>query len=306
MATDNPYLTNRQSANALPDAAAAGATSLDAAQGDASSKGSRLTGSAKAQQKVGEVVEGAQETVAPVIEGAQDKVGQVVEGAKQQTTTLLSARKDQAADTLYTVAHVLRQAGQQLREQDQAPVGQLADTAATRVESVSGYLHDRDVRQIVDDTEGFARQRPAVFVGGAVTLGLLAARFLKSSRRQQQAKAAQSASTALVPAASSTAVIPADTAPAAPAPAAPTPASAPNASGAPGSTTSATPATSATSATPGAVRVSSDQVTPATVAGASTLGAGTSPGAGNRAVEDDVRQAGGGAVGSTQRTTPRS
>ncbi len=141
------------------------------------------TNSNQSRPKVGEIVEGAQATAGQVVEGAQEKVGQVVDQAKQQTNSFLTARKDQTADTLYTVAHALRQTGQQLREQDHAPIGGYADQAATEVERVYSYLHGRDVRRIVDDTEGFARQRPALFVGGGLALGLLAARFLKSSKR---------------------------------------------------------------------------------------------------------------------------
>jgi len=131
-----------------------------------------------------QVIDQTQQTAGQVVDDAQEKVGQVVDQAKQQTTSLLASRKDQVADTLSTVAHALRQTGQQLREQEQAPVAGLADQVATRVESVSGYLQGRDVRQIVDDTEDVARQRPAVFVGGALALGVLAARFLKSSKRK--------------------------------------------------------------------------------------------------------------------------
>ena len=138
-----------------------------------------------------QVIDQTQQTAGQVVDQAQEKVGQVVDQAKQQTTSLLASRKDQAADTLSTVAQALRQTGQHLREQEQEPVAGLADQVATRVESVSGYLHGRDVRQLVDDTEDFARQRPAVFVGGALALGVLAARFLKSSRRKATTPAGQ-------------------------------------------------------------------------------------------------------------------
>ncbi len=138
-----------------------------------------------------QVIDQTQQTAGQVVDQAQEKVGQVVDQAKQQTTSLLASRKDQATDTLSTVAQALRQTGQHLREQEQAPVAGLADQVATRVESVSGYLHGRDVRQLVDDTEDFARQRPAVFVGGALALGVLAARFLKSSRRKVTTPAGQ-------------------------------------------------------------------------------------------------------------------
>jgi hypothetical protein len=36
---------------------------------------------------------------------------------------------------------------------------------------------------LIDDVEDFARREPAVFIGGAIAIGLVAARFLKSSRR---------------------------------------------------------------------------------------------------------------------------
>jgi len=183
VATQNPSLTDDQDTGATsPRTPAASASS--ATPSATSADAPRLSGSARTQQKVDQVIDQAQEAVGPVVEGAQEKVGQVVDQAKQQTTSLLASRKDQAAGTLYTVAHALRQTGQQLREQEQAPVAGLVDQAATQVENVSGYLHGRDVRQLVDETEDFARQRPAVFVGGALALGVLAARFLKSSRRK--------------------------------------------------------------------------------------------------------------------------
>lgn len=294
MASQNPYLTSDESTPVTPAGTAGGASAGTTAKGGTSTSSPRLSGSAGAQQKVNQAIEGAQETVAPVVEGVQEKVGQVVDQAKQQTTSLLSTRKDQAAETLYTVAHVLRQGGQQLREQNQGPVGSLADTAATRVEGLSGYLRDRDVRQIVDETEGYARQHPGVFLGTAVTLGVLAARFLKSSRRQQQASTTQSSSTALVPTTASATGIPGyvDTA---------------GAALASDTTTSATTTTAATSPSAYAptaadlaggptVRVSSDEPSPAVVTGASY-------GAGALDIEDDARQAGGMAT-ATDPTTP--
>jgi hypothetical protein len=37
---------------------------------------------------------------------------------------------------------------------------------------------------LVGDVENFARRQPALFIGGALALGILAARFLKSSSQQ--------------------------------------------------------------------------------------------------------------------------
>jgi len=142
------------------------------------------------------------------------------------------------------------------------------------VESVSGYLHERDVRQIVDETEDFGRQRPAVFVGGALALGVLAARFLKSSKRKATTPPGQT-----IPA--ERALVEATPAPATPAPATPAPATQTASSATPPVPTdqaaygaSAPPDQAAYGATDTAgavapVRVTDDALIPPVVAGAS-------------------------------------
>lgn len=227
-----------------------------------------------------QVVDQAHQTAGQVVDGAQEKVGQVVDQAKQQTTALLATRKDQAAGALSTVGHALRQTGQQLREQEQTAIAGYADQAATQVERVSRYLQDRDMRQLVDDTEGFARQRPVVFVGGALTLGLLAARFLKSSQRKATTPPGQTipAERALI-----------ETSPSSTAQAA---------SGAPLPLDPATPSASDMAGT-APVRVSSDEPPPAVVAGGATSPDGSPSARGTRASAAAVRQAGGAAVEPT-------
>jgi hypothetical protein len=79
------------------------------------------------------------------------------------------------------VQSALRETAQQLRKQGQGSVGQYADKAADQVERFSGYLRETEVDQIMDEARGFARRRPALFLGGAVALGFFGTRFLKSS-----------------------------------------------------------------------------------------------------------------------------
>jgi hypothetical protein len=124
-----------------------------------------------------------------VVEQTQQKAGEVVDQAKQQATSQLSSQKDRAVDSLGTVADALRQTGNHLRQNDQQGIAQYADKAAERVEQFSGQLRGKDVQEIVRDVERYARQQPALFLGGAFVLGLLGARFLKSTaRRDEQAE----------------------------------------------------------------------------------------------------------------------
>jgi hypothetical protein len=63
--------------------------------------------------------------------------------------------------------------------------GVYVERAARQIERAATYVQDVDLGEIVDNVEDFARKRPAVFVGAAFALGIVAARFLKSSRRQR-------------------------------------------------------------------------------------------------------------------------
>ena len=121
-----------------------------------------------------------------VIDKAQELAGQVQQKATQRVESGLARGKSQAAETLNTVAQTLVSSGQQLRERNQENVSRYVDQVADRVQRVANYLQTTDVSEIVDSTEDFARRRPALFLGGAFALGLLGARFLKSSQKNVQ------------------------------------------------------------------------------------------------------------------------
>src|SRR5207302_1679962 len=91
------------------------------------------------------------------------------------------SQKEEAAGGLDTVADVLRQTSQQLRDRGQANVAPCVDALAEMSEGFSGYLRERDLEDLVGEVEEFARHQPALFFGSAFALGFLAARFLKSS-----------------------------------------------------------------------------------------------------------------------------
>ena len=117
---------------------------------------------------------------------AKEQAQQLVGSARQQTTERvysgLDAQKHRAADSLSSVAQTLRTSGQQLQGQ-QDGVSQYLNQAADRVEELAHYLHDREVGELVETVEDFARRQPVAFLGGAFALGVLGARFLRSSRQ---------------------------------------------------------------------------------------------------------------------------
>lgn len=134
----------------------------------------------------------AQQAAGQVVDQAQQVAGQVLDTAKEQTTNRVSAGKDQVATTVDAVAEAIRQSSQGLRDQNQTAVAGYAEQAADRLGGAATYLRERDVPQLIGEAENFARRQPAVFLGAAFGLGLLAARFLKSSRQQAQSQQTQS------------------------------------------------------------------------------------------------------------------
>src|SRR3954454_12540299 len=99
---------------------------------------------------------------------------------QQQASSALSSPKDRAADGMKSVIDAVRQTGESLREKNGTIAG-YADTAASQLERFSNQLRDRDVSELMDEVSAFARRQPALFTGGGVALGLVAARFLKSA-----------------------------------------------------------------------------------------------------------------------------
>ncbi|MEA2488697.1 MAG: hypothetical protein QOH21_489 [Acidobacteriota bacterium] len=109
----------------------------------------------------------------------REKAAGLAGQAKEQASTLFDQRKTSAVSEIDGLVSALRQAGGQMEGSQFA--GRLITTAAEKLESVSRAIDNRSIDDLKDDVERRARRNPAVFLGGAVAIGLIAARFLKSS-----------------------------------------------------------------------------------------------------------------------------
>lgn len=117
-----------------------------------------------------------------VADQTKQAASQVTDQAKHAAQSQLSVRKDQTAHGLNTVASAVQDMGDKLRQNSQtSSYAQFTDQAANQIQRFSGYLRNHDVREIVDQAEDWMRRDPMIALGGAFVLGLVAARFLKSS-----------------------------------------------------------------------------------------------------------------------------
>jgi hypothetical protein len=120
-----------------------------------------------------------------VAEGAQQKVGPAVEEVREQGKSQLAGEEDWVAGTVGSVAHALRETGNQVKHGVDTPIAEYVDRVGDGVEQLSTRLRQRNVDERIGDTESIARRQPAFFSGGVFFLGPVAARFLKSSRPEQ-------------------------------------------------------------------------------------------------------------------------
>jgi len=117
--------------------------------------------------------------------GAEQPTG-IVDRVKQSATEQLTNQKDRGIDALGSVAQAVRSSTQRLRDEHHDAIAGYVDKAADQIENWSRQLKEKDIDELVTDVQRLARRQPVVFIGSAFVLGLAGARFLKSSRQQNE------------------------------------------------------------------------------------------------------------------------
>ena len=105
----------------------------------------------------------------------------LIDRVRETATTQLTSQKSRATDSLGNLARAVRETSEPLRNNQQDALAGLVERAADGIERFSGQLRDRDLNELVDDVQQYARRQPALFIGAAFAVGVMAARFLKSS-----------------------------------------------------------------------------------------------------------------------------
>jgi hypothetical protein len=130
--------------------------------------------------------EKAQEATGQLQERAQDVKGQARDRMRKQ----LDSRSTQAGEQATSLAATFRKTGDQLRSDGNDGQARIVDEAAERIERLGSYLRQANGDRMLRDVEEFGRRRPwALALAGGV-VGLMSARFLKSSssRRYHQSR----------------------------------------------------------------------------------------------------------------------
>src|SRR5688500_9278512 len=91
---------------------------------------------------------------------------------RERATAQLEAQKGRATDGMGSVAQAVRQSTRQLRDQQHDTIAQYVEKAADQLDKFSTRLRGKNVSELVDDVQRFARQQPALFIGAAFAAGL--------------------------------------------------------------------------------------------------------------------------------------
>lgn len=117
---------------------------------------------------------------------AKEQARHALDATAEQTTSAVNTGTDRLAREVRRVADAFHETTRQLREDNQGTLAGATNTVATRIEGVADYLSNTDARQLRRDLSGAVRRNPAVALGGFFALGLIAARFLKSSEPHEE------------------------------------------------------------------------------------------------------------------------
>ena len=127
---------------------------------------------------------------------AKSVAGEAYSTVADKAATTIEERKSGLTEELTRVAQTVRRfSGTLTEDADQTAVTEYAtrysDTAAQKLEDVASYFDRSDLRSVATDLESYAKRNPAIFLGAAFGIGVIAARFFKSSP-QPSAGAGQS------------------------------------------------------------------------------------------------------------------
>ena len=132
----------------------------------------------QAKQKLGEMSQTVRQEAKNFASTARTRAGERVSGE-------VEGRKQMVTSTLGDFAEAIRRAGDELGQRDQSMAAGLIRQAADGLESVSRNLADKSPEDMLHAVRDYGRRNPAVFIGGAIVVGLLLGRFVRSTSGEQ-------------------------------------------------------------------------------------------------------------------------
>lgn len=132
------------------------------------------------------VLDKAKDAAGSLIDQAKASAGDAYAAVADKTSTMIDDKKTEFTGSLAGVADTVRRISSTINEGDASNgvtdfASQYISSAGATLEGVADYFEKTDYKGMARDAESYARRNPAIFLGGAFVLGILAARLIKST-----------------------------------------------------------------------------------------------------------------------------
>lgn len=117
--------------------------------------------------------------VGGIAEAAVSQGRHFIDSAKDHATDYVDRRKADVAQSVADLATSLRESTSSFEERPN--IQAVVDSAAVGLEQLADTIRERSFAEIFSDAERVIRQRPLAFGVGALAVGFLTARFIKST-----------------------------------------------------------------------------------------------------------------------------
>lgn len=114
-------------------------------------------------------------------EDAKEELSRLGEEVKEKSVSLFDSQRDLASRQVHSLAQALEVGAEKLEEEGQELLAEYTREAAEKIHHFGDAVRDRELNGVVDNVSRYARDNPAVVIGGAAVFGFLLSRFLKSS-----------------------------------------------------------------------------------------------------------------------------
>jgi hypothetical protein len=141
---------------------------------------STYSGDSGQRREHGKLAQDTLETARGLGQSVAAQAANIASHIGQELSATAEANVASGANALRGFAKAMETAAQELDSQSPQAARHVRD-AAGRVESFSDSLSNRKVGDLLTAASDFARNKPAVFIAGAMLSGFAFARFLKSS-----------------------------------------------------------------------------------------------------------------------------
>jgi ElaB/YqjD/DUF883 family membrane-anchored ribosome-binding protein len=132
------------------------------------------------------VAEGIRGQARAAVDDLKGQARDLAEDAKARARATADRQKDSVAEQVSSLASALRTAADDLNRREQGLGAGVFEQVAQSLEQVSEALRRRDLSEVVESVEEFARRQPVAFIGGTVAAGLALGRFMKSSGTRRE------------------------------------------------------------------------------------------------------------------------